>query len=177
MQGRMFVSVVLGMFALLTAPLVAAHDGVHVASGLVDGFMHPASGIDHLIIAIAAGYWAARAGDHGLQDMLSFLALFAAGLLLGAASLVLAQSGLVTPLLFALTVAVIAVAIAMPQWFGHTLFGGLALYQGVVHVLAAPVSGSVTGFAIGLFISTTVLLKLGLMLRIVVSTFRSHRSG
>ncbi|MDX1696880.1 MAG: HupE/UreJ family protein [Thiohalobacterales bacterium] len=177
MQGKKFASVILGITALLTAPVVAAHEGFHLASGLVDGFMHPASGIDHLLIAIAAGYWAARAGDHGLQDMLAFLALFAGGLLLGAASLAWVQPELVTPVLFVLTVAVIAVAIAMPQWFYQALFGGLALYQGMVHMLAAPPAGGISGFAIGLFISTAVLLKLGLMLRIVISTFRSHRSG
>ncbi len=174
MQTRMIASITLGLFALLVAPYAAAHSGVHMESGLADGFMHPASGIDHLLVAIAAGYWAARAGNHGVQDMLYFLALFASGLMLGAASLVWLQLEIATPLLFALTVATIAMAIAMPRWFYHALFGGCALYLGLVHMLAVPATAGISGFGIGLFLSTAVLLKLGLMLRTVVSTFKSH---
>jgi urease accessory protein len=170
----MIASITLGLVTLLIAPYAAAHSGVHMQSGLADGFMHPASGIDHLLIAIAAGYWAARTGDHGVQDMLYFLALFAGGLMLGAASLTWLQLEIITPLQFALTVAVIAVAIALPQWFYHALFGGCALYLGVVHMLEVPAAAGMSGFGIGLFLSTAVLLKLGLMLRTVISTFRSH---
>ena len=176
MQSRMIASTILGLAALLLAPYAAAPRGVHMESGLADGFMHPASGIDHLLVAIAAGFWAARSGDHGVPDMLYFLALFAGGLMLGAASLVWLQLEIVTPLLFALTVAVIAVAIALPQWFYHALFGGSAVYLGLVHMLEVPATSAMSGFGIGLFLSTAVLLKLGLMLRTVITTFRSHPS-
>jgi len=37
-----------------------------------------------------------------------------------------------------------------------------------------PATSGMSGFGIGLFLSTAVLLKLGLMLRTVISTFRSH---
>jgi len=174
MRTRMIASITLGVFTLLVAPYAAAHSGAHMESGLADGFMHPASGIDHLLVAIAAGYWAARAGNHGVQDMLYFLALFAGGLMLGAASLAWLQLEIITPLLFALTVAIIAVAIALPQWFYHALFGGLAVYLGLVHMVEVPATSGMSGFGIGLFLSTAVLLKLGLMLRTVISTFRSH---
>ena len=174
MQTRMIASTTLGLTALLLAPYAAAHSGVHMESGLADGFMHPASGIDHLLVAIAAGFWAARSGDHGVPDMLYFLALFAGGLMLGVASLVWLQLETITPLLFALIVAAIAVAIALPQLFYHALFGGLAAYHGLVHMLEVPATAGISGFGIGLFLSTAVLLKLGLMLRTVISTFRSH---
>ena len=176
MQTRMIASITLGLLALLLAPYAAAHSGVHMESGLADGFMHPASGIAHLLVASAAGFWAARSGDHGVPALLYFLALFAGGLLLGAASLAWLQLEMVTPLLFALTAAIIGVAIALPQWFYHALFGGSAIYLGLVHMLEVPATSGMSGFGIGLFLSTAVLLKLGLMLRTVISTFRSHPS-
>jgi urease accessory protein len=175
-QKEAITYIVLWLAAILVAPPAVAHDGINIGHGLADGFMHPASGIEHLLVAIAAGFWAARSGDHGVPDMLYFLALFAGGLMLGAASLVWLQLEIVTPLLFALTVAVIAVAIALPQWFYHALFGGSAVYLGLVHMLEVPATSAMSGFGIGLFLSTAVLLKLGLMLRTVITTFRSHPS-
>ena len=174
MRGKAISSILLGLSAMLAVPIASAHGGLHLGHGLADGFMHPAGGIDHLLVAIAAGYWAARSGDHGVQGMLYFLALFAGGLMLAAASLTWLQLETITPLLFALIVAAIAVAIALPQLFYHALFGGLAAYHGLVHMLEVPTTAGISGFGIGLFLSTAVLLKLGLMLRTVISTFRSH---
>ena len=174
MRGKAITSIILWLAAILVAPLAVAHDGINIGHGLADGFMHPASGIEHLLVAIAAGFWAARSGDHGVPGMLYFLALFAGGLMLGAASLAWLQLEIATPLRFVLTVAIIAVAIALPQWFYHALFGGSAIYLGLVHMLEVPATSGMSGFGIGLFLSTAVLLKLGLMLRTVISTFRSH---
>ena len=55
MQARTISSFVLGLGALLIAPLAAAHTGLHPGQGQFDGFMHPASGLDNLLVAIAAG--------------------------------------------------------------------------------------------------------------------------
>jgi urease accessory protein len=97
MQLRIIHTTVLTLIILLVAPLALAHGGLHTSNGLVDGFMHPASGLDHLLVAIAAGYWAARGGDHGLRDVLFFLALFAAGSLLGMLSFAVPQLPVVMP--------------------------------------------------------------------------------
>jgi urease accessory protein len=173
MQPKVILSAVVTLTSMLAAPLAAAHNGVHLNDGLVDGFMHPVSGLDHLFVAIAAGFWAARAGDHGLRDMSFFLALFAGGLLLGLACQLWPQLDIITtPLLFLLVVAIIAVAIACPSCFMHTLFGSIALWHGLVHMLEMPGDVALAGFAFGLLVSTGVLMSLGLMLRGVIATRR-----
>ena len=174
MQKTLISSIVPGLVALFATPAVFAHGGVHMDLGVIDGFMHPASGFDHLVVAIAAGFWAARRGNHGLRDMSFVLALFAGGLLLGVVSLSWPQLNLVLPLAFLLVTSVLAVAIFRPRLFAHTLFGGLAVYQGLSHMIEVPAASGMAGFGAGLFLSTAVLMELGLMLRTVINTYRSH---
>jgi hydrogenase/urease accessory protein HupE len=84
------------------------------------------------------------------------------------------QLNLVLPIAFLLVACVLMVAIARPQIFAHTLFGGLAVYQGMTHMIQVPASSGMAGFGAGLFLSTALLLELGLMLRTVINTYRSH---
>lgn len=177
MQKISISSIVSGLVALFATPTVFAHGGVHMDLGLIDGFMHPASGFDHLLIAIAAGFWAARRGDHGLRDMSFVLALFTGGLLLGVVNLGWPQLNIALPAAFLLIASVLAVAISWPRLFAHTLFGGLAVYQGLAHMIEVPASSGIAGFGAGLLLSTAVLMGLGLMLRTVITTFRSHTAG
>ena len=174
MQQKAILSAIVTLLTVLATPLAQAHTGVHLTGGLVDGFMHPVSGLDHLIVAIAAGFWAARSGDHGLRDMVYFLAFFTGGLLLGVVSQVWPSLEITTPLLFLPIVAVIAVAIAHPAYFMYTFFGSFAIWHGLVHMLEMPAHAAVTGFAIGLLVATGVLLALGLLLRGVITTRRPH---
>lgn len=163
----------LAAILLLIAPLASAHTGLHSGSGLIDGFMHPATGIDHLLVALAAGYWAARGGDHGLRGQVFFMSLFVTGILLGiiGARLHVELAGLLP---FVLVTLVIAVAIGNTPHFLLTLFGSLALYHGVLHMAGMPAGVPLAGYAAGLLLATAVLLVIGQMIRHVVVTRRPH---
>jgi len=175
MSTKAILTSALSLTTLLLAPLAQAHPGTQAATaGLVEGFIHPLTGLDHLLIAIAAGYWAARAGNHGVRDMALFLGLLVAGMLLGLASLAFPALGLAALLAFVLTVAVIAVMIAMPEKFVYVFFGGFALYHGLAHILEMPQQVVVAGYMTGLLISTGLLLALGSLLRQVVITRKPH---
>jgi urease accessory protein len=158
----------------LVAPLALAHPGLHAGTGLVDGFMHPATGIDHLLGTLAAGFWAARGGDHGLRGQAFFIAFLAVGILLGITCSQLLHTDCTGLVRFALLAAVIAVAIGAPRVFWHVLFGSLALYHGVQHVSGLPADAAPAGYALGLVLATGVLLVVGQMLRHVVHTRRPH---
>ena len=75
MQLRFLSVMLLAPVILLLSPFAVAHSGGGYTAGLADGFMHPATGLDHLLIAIAAGFWAGRSGDHGVAGMGYFLSL------------------------------------------------------------------------------------------------------
>jgi urease accessory protein len=109
--------------------------------------------------------------------MILFLGLLLAGMLVGLASLAFPALGLATLLAFLLAVAVIAVAIAMPEKFAYVFFGGFALYHGLTHMLEMPHHAMVAGYVTGLLISTGLLLALGNLLRHVVITRKPHAGG
>jgi urease accessory protein len=177
MSQKALLTSILTFTTLLLAPLAQAHPGTQAAAGLTEGFIHPLTGLDHLLVAIAAGYWAARAGNHGVKDMALFLGLMLSGMLLGVASMAFPALGLATLLAFLLTVAVIAVVIAMPEKFVYVFFGGFALYHGLTHVLEMPHQVMLAGYMTGLLISTGLLLALGSLLRHVVITRKPHAGG
>ena len=174
MLPRSLSTVMLALATLLSAPLALAHSGAGHTAGLADGFMHPATGLDHLLIAIAAGFWAGRSGNHGVKDAVFFLALLLGGMLMGVACLAFPQLPLPTMLALALTVVFIALSIVVPQHFSYIFFGGFAAYHGVVHMLEMPALAAVTGYMAGLFFSTGLLLMFGLILRQVILTRKPH---
>ncbi len=52
-------------FALMLVPFAAdAHVGLGSASGFWHGFLHPLSGLDHILIMVGAGIWARQSGGH-----------------------------------------------------------------------------------------------------------------
>ncbi len=109
MQLRSLSTVLLALITLLVSPFVLAHSGTGYTAGLADGFMHPVTGLDHLLIAIAAGFWAGRSGDHGVPDVVFFISMLLGGMVLGAVCLAYPQLQLSTILVVMLTVAFIAV--------------------------------------------------------------------
>jgi len=70
---------------LLLFPLLAsAHTGLAPASGMLQGFMHPFSGIDHLLAMLAIGIWAVQLGGAKIWLLpLTFIGVMAASSLLG----------------------------------------------------------------------------------------------
>ena len=174
MQPRSLSTVMLALATLLIAPLALAHSGAGHTAGLADGFMHPATGLDHLLIAIMAGFWAGRSGNHGVTDAVYFLSLLLGGILLGAVCLAFPQLHLSTILAVILMVVFVALSIAVPQYFSYIFFGSFAAYHGVVHMLEMPAQVVSVGYMFGLFLSTWLLLMFGLILRQVVITRKPH---
>lgn len=174
MQPRNILALLLAPLVLLVSPLALAHSGGASVAGLSDGFMHPVTGLDHLLIAIAAGFWAARSGDHGVPDVLYFLLLMLAGILLGIVCVQFPQLPLQTLLVIGMTVMFIALTIAAPHYFAYIFFGGFAVFHGIVHMLEMPVAVATTAYIVGLMFSTGMLLMVGLILRQVVATRKPH---
>ena len=174
MKLRSLSAVLLSLIALLVSPFALAHSGAGHIAGLADGFMHPVTGLDHLLIAIAAGFWAGRSGNHGVADVVYFMSLLLGGMLLGAVCLAFPQLQLSTSLVLMLTMAFIALSIAAPQYFAYVFFGAFAVYHGIVHMLEMPSPATAMGYMSGLFFSTGLLLILGLILWQVVATLKPH---
>jgi urease accessory protein len=174
MQLKSFSAVLLALITLLVSPFVLAHSGGSHVVGLSDGFMHPVTGLDHLFIAIAAGFWAARSGDHGVPDVVYFLSMLLAGMLLGICCIQFPELQLSTVIVVGLMAMFIALSIATPHYFAYIFFGGFAIYHGMVHMLEMPAPAAATGYMVGLFLATGLMCMLGLILRQVVITRKPH---
>src|SRR5690349_8454713 len=76
--------------AILLPTAVWAHPGHDATVGFAAGFVHPVTGIDHVLAMVAVGLFAANLGGRALWAVpLSFVSVMALGGSLGAAGIAL----------------------------------------------------------------------------------------
>ena len=151
---------------VMSAPTWAqAHSG-HVAtafSGLLDGLVHPFTGLDHLAAMLAVGMWSAIAVRPVWMAPLAFVVMLTLGAVLGLAGV---QVPAVEPMIAA-SVLVIGLLMARRQDMSWTaaaaLAGVFAVFHGAAHgselsaaqawpALAGMVTGSALLHAAGVLI-------------------------
>ena len=160
----------------LTATLIAsaaipttAHTGVSVAHDLTHGFLHPLTGLDHVIAMIAVGIIAAQAGGRAVWLVpASFLAMMAFGGLLGmtGAGLPWVETGIAVSVIVLGGAAVMR--LPMTGLAAATLVGAFAVFHGFAHGAEMPVDASAATYAGGFLLATALLhfAGLGLGMRI-----------
>lgn len=157
--------------ALAFAPGVAlAHTGVGSTAGLAHGFVHPLSGIDHLLVMIAVGVFAAQLGGRALWAIpASFVAIMAIGGALGMAGVALPF----VEIAIAVSVVVLGMAVAlgidMPTVAAMALVGAFAIFHGHVHGTEMPATVSGFGYGLGFVAATAALHALGIGLGLAMT--------
>ena len=154
----------------LAAGRAEAHILDQTVGGFSIGFLHPLGGVDHVLVMLGVGFWAAHLGGMARWGVpASFLAMMAAG---GTA----AMAGVTWPFVeagIALSVAVLGGLIGargrMPAAIGMALVGGFALFHGLAHGLAAPaVPVAGYGYGFGCVAATAMLHGAGLGIGLAV---------
>ena len=131
---------------LLLSGAAAAHPQVGGAHthGFFDGFVHPFTGLDHLLAMLAVGMWSARQ-SHAKWLPATFIGMLLVGVLTGVAGLTI--PGLETGI--ALTVVLmgilIAVAARLPAGVAAMMVGVFALLHGNAHGHELPEVASAGG--------------------------------
>lgn len=163
---------------IFSLPAMAmAHPGHYGHGGampsLSSGFLHPLSGMDHMMLALAMGWLAFSLGAHRAKvPAISFLAALAVGALCGR----WVSGG--TGLKIAISVTILAAGGAMmrDQLSGLGTLSIVAVAGGLVHGLAhgaeALPSVSFLTYGIGLLVSTALLLGIGGLLHHAISRSR-----
>lgn len=154
------------LIALLMIALAApaqAHPG-HAMADMQAGFLHPFSGLDHLLVMLAVGLWAGRIGGHARWQLpLTFVLVMA----LGAASGMLGwmmpglEPGLAVSVLAMGLVIALQAPLARSWQFG--LVGAFALLHGFAHGAELAQQGAMSSMA-GMLGATALLHVAGLLL-------------
>ena len=147
----------LATLAVLVPTAAHAHPGVH-AAGFAHGFVHPVTGLDHVLAMVLVGMLAWQLGGRALALLpAAFLGLMVAGGALGmtGASLPLAEVGI------ALSVVALGTAVALrfraPLALAAAAVGLFATFHGYAH--GAEMPETALGFAYGAgFVLGTALL-------------------
>jgi urease accessory protein len=158
---------------LLLAPSVAfAHPGHGEGGSLLAGFIHPLSGIDHLLAMTAVGLFAAHLGGRALWAVpATFVAVMALGGVFGAAgvSLPFAETAIaLSVLVFGF---VIFSGMTPPVLAAMALVGIFAIFHGYAHGTEMPVGGSGVVYCIGFMVATALLHGFGITLGLAICWF------
>lgn len=162
------------LILLATTLPAAAHTGHGDADGFAAGFLHPFTGVDHLLAMLAVGLWAAIRGGGAIW---AWPAAFVAAMLAGFG---LAMQGVVLPFYEPMILAsliglglVIALAVPMPVWGGAALIALFGLFHGYAH--GVEVSGAVLAFATGFALASMLLHIAGIAIAFLTARVSSMR--
>jgi urease accessory protein len=147
---------------MIFTPLAQAHIVTTETMGLLSGVVHPLTGADHVLAAVAAGIWAAVSGGSRARSVIAaFLGMLGLGAVAGFAG---ASLGLVEPVI-ALSVitlgALIALRVSLPGLVAPAIAGGFALFHGYAHAAGLPMMAGSAWYLLGLLTATSILLGSG----------------
>jgi len=159
---RAIVSLLVAL-AVLVPTAAFAHPGHGPEIGLIAGFLHPMSGIDHILCMVAVGVFAAVLGGRALWLVpLSFVGMMAVGFLLGANGMNLPFVELAIGLSSVVIGAVAAWGKSMPVSAAMALVGAFAIFHGHAHGAEMPASAGGLEFAAGFMAATALLHVAGI---------------
>jgi urease accessory protein len=152
------------LLAVLFPTSAWAHPG-HVDSGLLAGFFHPFSGLDHIVAMLAVGVWAARnSASRCWFAPAAFLAGMSVGGLLGFDGFLpgFLESAITASALAAALLVVFA--LHLPLALQAALAALFAVWHGIAHGVELPLAVAPATYVTGFLLATSVLLGAGLLL-------------
>ena len=149
----------------LLPSLAQAHPGIPGHThGLANGFVHPLSGLDHLLAMIAVGLWAAQRGGRALWMVpLAFLSLMTLGGALGMMGFgqLPWMEQAIAASVFTLGI-LIATAARLPLPASVAIVAFFALFHGYAHGAEMPATAGGLAYGIGFIIATAMLHGAGI---------------
>ena len=150
-----------GLLLAASAPAFA-HVSPADHGSFLAGFSHPLFGIDHIVVMIAVGLWAATIGGRALWMVpAAFVGAMTGGYILSLSGLALPFA---EPMILASVVALgllIAAAVRLPVAAGATLVGLFALFHGYAHGSELGVATALP-YGIGFAFATALLHSAGI---------------
>lgn len=162
--GAFGVRGVLLALALIPAPAMA-HDGTGLAGGFVAGFVHPLSGLDHMLAMVSVGLWGAFLGR---PLVVALPMLFPGMMVVGGALGMLAIPFPPVEIGIALSVVILGsmvfFALRAPVAAACAIVALFALFHGYAHGSELPAAADPVGYSAGFVLSTGLLHVVGIAL-------------
>lgn len=137
------------------------------------GFSHPFFGLDHILVMIAVGLWAASLkGKAMLTVPAAFVGTMALGFTLAIAG---APLPFVEPVILASVIAIgvlVALALPLPAAGVASVVGFFALFHGSAHGAELGAAGAVQ-FALGFVVATAALHAIGIGMGLALGRIKS----
>ena len=153
----------------------SAHIGDHSHMGLVEGILHPFTGIDHMLAMVAVGLWASQLGRPALWLLpLTFPVVMAAGAAIGfsGSALPWVEIGIAASVL--VLGAAVAFAVRPSLAVSAGLIAVFALLHGYSHGVELPADATALSFGAGFVAATLVLHAIGIGIGLLANRLPGH---
>jgi urease accessory protein len=157
----------MGVLLVLNMPAFA-HTAPGQARGFVTGFLHPLSGLDHVLAMVAVGIWGAQLKRPAIWILpVAFPIVMAFGGALGVRGIPIpgVEMGV------ALSAVVLGIAIAFelrpPLWVAGVIVSLFAIFHGHAHGTELPKAASPLTYALGFVLATGFLHLCGILIGLV----------
>lgn len=150
---------------VLAAHPAAAHEQVGVAGGLVSGFLHPLTGLDHLVAMVAVGIWGAQLGAPAIWVLpITFPLVMAFGGVLGVLHIPLPMPEVAIALSALVLGAAVAARLRVPFAVAAVIVAMFAIFHGHAHGVELPNSANPLAYGVGFVVATGLLHLCGIVL-------------
>lgn len=160
-RGPRNVAIIL--FCLSLSSRAFAHDGANLTGGFQTGFLHPLSGLDHMLAMISVGLWGAALGRPLIIVLpVLFPIIMALGGGLGVAGVAMppVEAGIALSVL--VLGMMVALAVKAPVPVACAIVAFFALFHGYAHGREAPSTADPIGYSAGFVLSTGLLHLVGI---------------
>ena len=162
MKGHALRSTLVAAFILAPA-LAQAHAQAGEASGFPTGFLHPLTGLDHIIAMVAVGLWGAQLGAPAIWLLpVTFPIVMAFGGFLSLIGIPIPGVDIGIALSGVLLGAAVMIEHRPPLFIAAALIAIFAIFHGHAHGAELPPGASGLTYSIGFVIATGLLHACGI---------------
>ncbi|HKR83214.1 MAG TPA: HupE/UreJ family protein [Terriglobales bacterium] len=149
---------------VLSAPALA-HATAGQAKGLVTGFIHPLSGLDHILAMVAVGIWGAQLKRPAIWVLpIAFPMVMSIGGLLGVRGVPIPGVEIGVAASAVVLGIVIAAQLTPPLWVAGLIVSAFAIFHGHAHGTELPKAASPLSYALGFVLATGLLHATGIVI-------------
>jgi urease accessory protein len=159
---NIYSKIILGSLLFSVISNAMAHDIAGATSGFLSGLWHPFSGLDHLLVMLGIGLWAASMQNKQSQQPyfmlpVAFLVVMLLGAILAFNQFTLQALEMAIAITVMLIGLLLLTQITLPVSVAILLSSGFALFHGNAHGLEITPGSSALSYMIGFICSTALL--------------------